>query len=439
MLDGSLELLLVLLLIVLNGVFSMSEIAVVSARRTRLQQRAEAGDAGARAALQLVEAPNRFLSTVQIGITLVGILTGAFGGAAVSRMLAGQLARVPLLAPYSEPLALALVVALITYLSLVIGELVPKRIGLTSPERIASLVARPMRLLSTLVSPAVSLLSVSTDLIVRLLGIRPAEEPPVTEEEIRIMLEQGTRAGVFEAAEQDMVENVFRLGDRRVVELMTPRRLVIWLDLDDPPEENLRKLVETPHIFYPVYRGSPDNVLGVLSIKDLWRQSATRQPLNLQAVPLCQPLFLPESIRAARVLELFKRSGQRIALVVDEYGGVEGLVTLADVVESITGDEPVTDAAGEPLAIERPDGSWLLDGMLSIDQLKETFDIEALPAEEEGDYQTVGGLVLHLLRRIPVEGDRLVWDGLRFEIVDMDGRRIDKVLVTREPAPDPAS
>ncbi|MBD2103814.1 hemolysin family protein [Leptolyngbya sp. FACHB-261] len=422
------EILLVFLLILANGIFSMSEMAVISARKARLQQWASEGDGKAQAALDLANAPNNFLSTVQIGITLVGILAGAFGGATIAEPLAAIFSRVPLLAPYSQALGLGIVVAVITYLSLVVGELVPKRLALNNPERIASTVATPMGQLSKIAAPVVHLLGMSTDLVMRMLGIRASTEPPITEEEIQVLIEQGTQAGMFEQAEQDMVERVFRLGDQQVSALMTPRRQVVWLDLDDSLEENRHKMLNSIHSRFPVCQGSLDNVLGIIQVKDLFARSTFDEPLDL-TTSLRQPLVVPESTQGLKVLESFKQTGMHTALAVDEYGGVQGLVTLYDILEAIVGDVPSVGEHTEPQAVQREDGSWLLDGLLTVDEFKDLFDLEELPGEERGSYQTLGGFVLMYLGHIPSSSEHFEWGGLRFEVVDMDGNRVDKVLV----------
>lgn len=423
------EVVIVLLLLILNGVFAMSEMAVVSARKARLQQLAEQGDMSARAALALSESPNRFLSTVQIGITLVGILAGAFGGATIAEQLAERLAVVPALAPYAETIGVAVVVLAITYLSLVIGELVPKRLALQNPERVAAIIAQPMTLLSRLAAPFVNLLSLSTDLVVRLLGVKPSQDPPVTEEEIRLLIEQGTEAGVFEVAEQDIVEEVFRLGDRTVSDLMTPRPRIVWLDADSSPEEQWQVIAASDYSYFPLYRASRDNVMGIVSVKDIWTQAVRGQPIDLVALAR-PPLFVPATTPAFTLLELLRQSRQHLALVIDEYGGIIGLVTLLDVLEAIVGDLPASD---EELAAytQREDGSWLVDGMLPIDEFEELLDGLELPEDERGDYQTLGGFVLARLGRIPTAGDAFAWGSLRFEVMDMDGHRVDKVLVAR--------
>ncbi|MBN3870720.1 MAG: hemolysin family protein [Nostoc sp.] len=422
------EILIILVLIIANGVFSMSEMAIVSARKVRLQQLANQGDPKAKAALKLAESPNHFLSTVQVGISLIGILTGAFGGATIANRLAIYVKRVPLLAPYSEPLSFGIVVLLITYFSLIVGELVPKRLALNNPEKIASIVAIPMQALAAIASPVVFLLSASTDLILRLLGITASTEPQVTEEEIKILIEQGTEAGTFEEAEQDMVERVFRLGDRPVSYLMTPRPDIVWLDLDDSAEENRQKMVDSAYSRYPICQGGLDNVLGVIPVTDLLARSFRGEPLDL-TVGLRQPVFVPESTRGLKVLELFKQTITHMALVVDEYGVIQGLVTLNDIMSEIVGDVPSTDGQDQPQAVQREDGSWLLDGMLPVEEFLELFGMEEWESDERGSYQTLGGFVITHLGRIPAAADYFEWQSMRIEVMDMDGNRVDKVLV----------
>ncbi|MEH2058682.1 MAG: hemolysin family protein [Nostoc sp.] len=424
----TLEILIILVLIIANGVFSMSEMAIVSARKVRLQQLANQGDAKARVALKLAESPNHFLSTVQVGISLIGILTGAFGGATIASRVAIYVRLIPLLAPYSEPISFGIVVLLITYFSLIVGELVPKRLALNNPERIASIVAIPMQALAAIASPVVFLLSASTDLILRVLGITASTEPQVTEEEIKILIEQGTEAGTFEEAEQDMVERVFRLGDRPVSYLMTPRPDIVWLDLDDSPEENRQKMVDSAYSRYPICQAGLDNVLGVIPVTDLLARSFRGEPLDL-TVGLRQPVFVPESTRGLKVLELFKQTITHMALVVDEYGVIQGLVTLNDIMSEIVGDVPSTDGQDQPQAVQREDGSWLLDGMLPVEEFLELFGMEEWQSEERGSYQTLGGFVITNLGRIPAAADYFEWQGMRIEVMDMDGNRVDKVLV----------
>jgi len=424
----AIEILIIVLLILVNGLFAMAEIAVVSARKTRLQQQAQEGNKKALAALELANAPNQFLATIQIGITLVGIVAGAFGGATIAEELADALQQVPLLAPYGEAIGVAVVVLTITYLTLVIGELVPKRLGLNNAEQVAARLAPFMRTLSRLASPVVRSLSLSTDLVLRLLGVRPGQETPVSEEEISLLLEHGTRAGVFEPAEQEMVEQVFRLGDATVKAIMTPRMDIVWLNLDDPAEEMSRIVAAGGHSRYPVGRGDLDHVLGLVFTKDLLAAGLEGKPLDIEAT-LQPALFLPESATALEAVGRLKEKHTDAALVIDEYGGLEGLITVDDILRAIVGDIPTPGQAVGPGAVRREDGSWLLDGTLPIAQVRKLLDIVSLPHQDSA-YQTLGGLVMLYLQRVPSPGDRFECCGWRLEVVDMDGRRVDKVLAT---------
>ncbi|WNZ21887.1 HlyC/CorC family transporter [Leptolyngbya sp. NK1-12] len=425
----SLEILVILLLILANGLFSMSEMAIVSSRRARLQELVEQGNHKAQVALDLANSPNQFLSTIQVGITLIGILTGAFGGATLAGSLVPYISLIPALRASSEAIAFGIVVLLITYLSLIIGELVPKRLALNSPERIATAVAVPMRGIARFTSPIVHLLSLSTEAVLKLLRADVAStEPLVTEEEIKVLVRQGAEAGMFEAAEQDMVERVFRLGDQWVSGIMTPRPDIVWLDLNDSAEINRRKMVESRHSRFPVCQETLDNVLGVVHVTDVLTRSLSGEPIDL-ATLLRQPLFLPESTPALKVLERFKQSGTHIAMIVDEYGVIQGMVTLNDVMEVIIGDVPFADNPPEEQIIQREDGSWLLDGMLSVEEIKDLLDLDELPGEDRGNYQTLGGFVITQLGQIPKSSDHFEWEGFRFEVMDMDGNRVDKVLV----------
>lgn len=424
----ALEIIVILVLILVNGFLAMAEIAVVSARQARLLKQAEDGDEKAKSALELARQPSAFLSTIQVGITLSGIMAGAFGGATISHWLATQIERVAWLAPYSETLAFVLVVIIITYLTLIFGELVPKRLALTNPEGIAGGVARPMMRLSRAVGPLVHVLSASTDWVLHFIGVKTSADLPVTEDEIKVLIDQGTKAGIFEEAEQDMVAGVFRLGDRTIGSLMTTRREIIWLDLDDPPEVNQRKIAESGHPRLPVARGSLDDVQGIVLAKDLLARSLSGLPFDLMAC-LGKPVFVPESMPALQALEVFRRSHTHLLFVIDEFGGLQGMVTISDVLESIAGEFPALGEAGAQEIVEREDGSLLVDGMLPIDELMEALKAGRVPDKEKGAYQTLGGLVMSQLGRIPTTGDRFEWAGIQFEVVDMDGLRVDKVLI----------
>jgi len=423
------EVIVIFLLLVANGIFAMSEIAVVTARKSRLQELANNGKARARAALELANAPNPFLSSVQIGITLVGILAGAFGGGALTECIAAQLNTIPVISAYSRSIALGIVVLGITYFSVIIGELVPKRLALGHPETIAMLMAPPMRLLLKVCAPVVHLLSFSTDLVFRLFGKKLDEQTSVTEEEVRTLVRQGTAAGVFEELEQDMVEAVFQLGDKSARALMTPRTQIVWLDVNDTVERIRAKLSDSGHSRFPVCTGSLDNVVGVVQAKDLLASVLSDKTVNPQA-SMQQPAFVPRGMPALQVLDHIKQSGSHIVLVVDEYGGIEGLLTHHDILEAIAGDMPLGKTPAEPKAVQRKDGSWLLDGMLSIDEFKEIFHLDNLPGEKKDTFQTLGGFIFTQMGRVPSASEQFEWNGLRFEVVDMDGKRIDKVLVS---------
>ncbi|HVH12425.1 MAG TPA: hemolysin family protein [Longimicrobium sp.] len=422
------EVLVVFLLLLANGVFAMSEIALVSSRKTRLQQRAEAGDHAARRALQLAEHPERFLATVQVGITLVGTLAGAFGGAAIAEPLAEYLSRYPSLAEYAKPLSLGIVVLAITYLSLIVGELVPKQIGLNHPERIAALVAGPMDLISRIARPLVWLLTASTRLVLRMLRIRKPAEAPVTEAEIAVLLEQGTQAGVFEEEEQELVERVFWLGDQRVVSLMTPRHRIVWLDVDASVEEHRRAMASHRYSRYLVCKGALDHVVGMVEVKDLWAAELRGERVDELRALLRQPLFIPESTRALHVLEQFRETGTHLALVVNEYGGTEGIVTLNNVLEAIAGEMGQGQVPVSPSVVRRDDGSLLIDGTISMEEFRELLDLED-QRDELREYRTLGGWVFTTLGHVPRPGEHFDANGYRVEVVDMDGNRIDKVLV----------
>lgn len=429
----AIQIVVILLLILANGIFAMSEIAIVSVRKSRLQQRAEDGDVRARRVLDLAGQPNRFLSTVQIGITLIGVFAGAFGGATLAGAFGDWLRRFTPIAPYSEEIALVLVVLAITYLSLVIGELVPKRIALIDPERIAILMAGPMNILSRVAAPVVNLLAGSTELIVRLLGVRQSDEPPVTEDEISALIQAGTDAGVFEEEEQELVERVFWLGDQRIGPLMTPRNRIVWLDVNDPTDEVQVKMIENRFARFPVGDGSLDSMVGMVQVTDLWAAVLEGEPLDRWPRHLRKPLFVPASLRALRLLDLFRTTGVHLAIVVDEYGGTEGLVTLNDLLEEIAGDLTVP---GEQGVIRRDDGSMLLDGVLTMEDVWDALGLEERRREPRGPYHTLGGFIVGELGTIPFSGQHFEAFGFHFEVVDMDGKRVDKVLVVPLESPD---
>jgi len=423
------EISLIVLLIILNGLLALSELALVSARKARLEKLAKEGDSKARIALELAESPDSFLSAIQIGITFIGILAGAFGGATIADILTRYFAFFPLFAPYSQTISVVIVVVCITYLSVIIGELVPKRLALNHPEKIARLVAIPIKRLSRLTHPLVLLLSGSTNLILSLFHVQPSTEPIVTEEEIKLLIDQGTQAGTFQEFEQETIERVFRLADRRVAFLMTPKADIVWLNLNESPEATKRKIAEHKYSFYPVVLDTLDNVVGVIRAKELLSLTMEEKPFNLKEI--CRkPLYVSETTPAVKVMELFKKSGMHIALVVDEYGEILGLVTFDDILGSVF--EDIEDAAeGEKEIVEREDGSWLIAGSLPLDEFMDYMEVGEIGEGEQTGMNTVGGFVMTKIGTVPSEGQHFMWRGLRFEVVDMDGRRVDKILVSR--------
>jgi len=423
------EILIVFLLILANGLFSLAEMALVSSRRTRLLTRAEDGDVRAVTALALLDKPNRLLSTVQIFITTIGIFSGALGGQAAVDQLTLLLLKVPWLAESAEGVSIAIVVLTITFFSLVLGELIPKRIALQNPERLAMSLAGLMRFFSILAAPIVHLLSYSTDFGLRLFHIKQQKEEPENEEEIMVLLEQGMQDGEFEAAEQDMVEGIFRMSDRSVDVIMTPRTELEWLDLDEPLDKNLALIANSNHTRFPVAQGNLDNIAGVLQGKDLLSAQLRGQEVDLRLL-LQPPLLVPESMPALKVLELFKTSGTHIALVIDEYGGLLGMVTLFDILKSIVGVLPQNAGDLQPQAFQRDDGSWLMDGLMPVDEFKDLLDLDDLPNEDRIGFQTLGGFVMNQLGEVPTTGQMFTWDQYKFEIMDMDGRRVDKILIS---------
>lgn len=427
------ELLILFGLIMMNGVFSMSEMAVVSARKARLQHLADEGHRSAKVALRLAQEPSSFLATIQVGITLVGITSGAFGEATLVRDLSDWLSQWPMLDRHSQALALAIVISGITLATLIFGELVPKRLALLNPERVASLVAQPMRALSRVAYPVVRTLSAMTDGVLRVLGLHSRAEPPVTEEEIKVLMEQGAEAGVFEEHEQQLVSRVFRLDQLRVAGVMTPRGDIVCLDVEEPLEVNVRRIVDGQHSRFPVVRGGLRDVHGIVLAKTLLEDALAGRPLDL--AKLAKPLFVPETLTVMDLVAQFKKHRQTMALVVDEFGEVVGLVTLNDVMEALVGDIATAENEHDRDIVPRDERSWLVDGSVTVDRFKDVLEIgEALPEEGLGTYHTVAGFALLQLDRVPHVADRFDWRGWTFEVVDMDGNRIDKLLVTRPPA-----
>lgn len=409
----------------------MAETAVIASRKHRLQKLAQEGNEQAKIALDLAENPNRFLSTTQIGITLIGIFAGAFGGATIAQFIKKSLITIPLLAPYSDVLSLGLVVILITYFSLILGELVPKRIALSAPEKFASFTAKPMEILSMLAIPAVSLLSRSTDAILRLLRIKETYEAGVSEDEVKMLIREGAKIGVFEQTEKNIVERTFRLSDRQVNALMTPRKQIVWLDIDSSLKTLQNKMLKITHSYYPVCKNNIDQVIGIIRTEDALKDYLEDGKIDLQK-SLHKPLLIPSNTPALKVLELFKKSGVHLGLIVDEYGMIDGLVSVSDILEAIVGDLPTISDLDEKEIIKRDNRSWLVDGLISIDEFKEYFQIKKLPDEKLGGYHTLGGFVMSRLGRIPNTSDKIAFEDYTFEIVDMDGNRIDKILMTKK-------
>jgi len=425
------EILFLIALVLLNGVFAMSEIALVTARRARLAKLAEDGDGAAAVAIKLHDEPTRFLSTIQIGITSIGILNGIVGEAVLAGPFAVWLTELGMEAEVSSIVSTALVVIVITYVSIVVGELVPKRIGQFNPEGIARLVARPMRFLALFTRPFVRLLSFSTDTILRIMGQREQPGQSVTEEEIHAMIEEGSEAGVIEDQEREMVRNVFRLDDRQIGSLMIPRADIVYLDVERPLEENLQWVATTDHSRFPVCRGGLHDVLGIVNAKQLLNQKLKGSDTNL-ASQLQPAVFVPETLNGMDLLGHFRASGMQMVLVVDEYGEVQGLVTLQDVLEAVTGEFRPRNQE-DAWAVQREDGSWLLDGLIPIPELKDRLDLKEVPEEDKSRYHTLSGLMMFLLGRLPQTSDHANWEGWRLEVVDLDGKRVDKVLASRLP------
>jgi putative hemolysin len=421
-------------LILVNGVFAMSEIAVVTSKRIRLQKRAENGSRGAQAALDLSESPSRFLSTIQVGITLIGIFNGAFGEASLVAALTPKLATVQLVSPYAREVSLAIVVVGITFASLILGELVPKRIAMQYPEAAASVIAPLMLLLSRLMGPFVKVLTASTEFILRLLGLHHKKDDAVTEEEIAGMFREGADAGLFEKTEHDIVARALRLDDQRVAALMTPRMDVHFIDIDDSIEVSLAKIADSSYNRFPVCKGDISHVIGIVHAGSLFEQTIrSRSIATIDIVAATRPpLFVPETISAMQLLETLKKNRAELALVIDEYGEIEGIVTLSDVLGALVGDVSVIDEDREDDVVRRADGSWLIDGGVTFDRFRELLGTDVrFPEEESGTYHTLAGFVMTWLGHIPQISESFEWEGFRIEVVDMDRNRIDRLLVTQ--------
>ncbi|WP_295503750.1 hemolysin family protein [Limnohabitans sp. Rim8] len=426
------EIAILFALICLNGVFAMSEIALVTARKARLQKLIDEGDSGAAAAVKLGEDPTRFLSTIQIGITSIGVLNGIVGEAALAAPMAMWLVSLGIPAASASIVATGIVVLTITYFSIVVGELVPKRIGQSYPETFARLVARPINFLALATKPFVILLSASTRTLLRLMGVKETKGTPVTEEEIHAMLVEGTSAGVIESHEHTMVRNVFRLDDRQIGSLMVPRADIVCLDVDDAFEDNLRHIQESDHARFPVVQGGIENILGVINARQWLARALKDKSQSLREQALQAPLYVPETITGMELLDNFRLSDVHMAFVIDEYGEVQGIITLQDLIEAITGEFQPRDPETS-WAVQRDDGSWLLDGHIPVPELKDRLGLEEVPEEERGRYHTLSGMIMLLTGTLPKVADAVQWEGWKLEIVDMDGRAIDKVLAVRLP------
>ena len=425
----SMELLIILILVIINGVFSMSEIALISSRKTKLEIASKNGDRRAAAALELANAPNRFLSTVQIGITLISILTGIFSGDALTIDVQNFLTSTGLDLKYADNLAVGIVVLIIGFVQLVLGELVPKRIGMSNPEAIAKFMAAPMNVLSQITSPFIWLLTKCSDLIIKLLGIGVSDSS-VTEEEIKSMIQEGTTGGAIDEIEQEIVQNVFHLGDRKITSLMTNRSDVTFLDIEDTVKENKEKIIESKHSVYPICEGDIDNIIGLLYIKDLLGKD-----LNIELETLKkfgkEPLFIPENNQAYQALEKFREERIHMGIILDEYGSVMGIITLNDILDALVGDISVDDEFGYDIH-EREDGSFLVDASLPFDDFLNQFEIVINNRKEYTGFDTLGGFALHILQEIPDTGDKFEWEDYEFEIIDMDKNRIDKILLKKK-------
>jgi putative hemolysin len=426
-----LNILLILVLFFFNAIFAMYEIAMVAARKTRLEQRVEQGSKGAADTLFLLADPNQqYLSTVQIMITLIDTLAGGIGGARLSGPLADLLVRIPWLAPQADTIALVVVVIIITYFSIVLGELIPKRLAVSQPEKVVSRLSPIIRFMTKVFRPLTKLLSVSTNFGLKIFRINTEKGPTITEEEIKSYIEEGRDIGLIEEAEREMVSGIFRLGDRRVEALMTPRMEMAWIDINAPKDQIWAQILETPHSRIPVADGNLDEVLGYVQIRDLLDSKPDDPEFDLHDY-IEEPIYLPENMAALKALENFQTSGVHLAMVVDEFGGITGMVTDYDILEAIVGEIPEDSEDTDYLAVQREDGSWLFDGLIVIDQLKEILDISEMPGGDRSAYQTLSGFVMSQLGRIPKTGAKFKYENYEFEVVDMDGRRVDRVLVSK--------
>jgi putative hemolysin len=420
------ELLIIFGLVLLNGFFAMAEIALLTVKRSRLKTAAAGGSVGARMALVLQDDPNRFLATVQIGMTLISVLTGAFSGATLAGRLADYLETYPTFLPYAEPLAFTLVVMSVTYLTLIIGELVPKRLAMNNAEPLAKIVSYPMTGLAMVTAPLVWILKVSTELVLRLMRLAGQSGPSVTEEDIKSMLVEGSESGALHGTERQMMEGVMRLADRSLPSIMTPRLDMVWLNLEKSAAENFHLVRHSGYSRFPVARDNADEIIGIVQAKDLLNAYVDGKEPDIETV-MRRPLVVPDGMSVLKLLEQFKQTGQHIAIVLDEYGTAEGLVSVTDILTAIAGDMPEKGQDHYDQPVVRADGSWLLDGLMAIDEVEDLIASKGM--QDDGDYHTLAGFVMARLGRIPVTGDLFVWQNFEFEVMDMDGRRVDKMMV----------
>ena len=426
------EIIIIFFLLVLNGVFAMFEIALVSARKSLLEERASFGNTGAKVALHLLKEPERILSAIQVGITLIGIVSGAFGGIALADDLAPFLRKFPLVSDYAEPLSVTIVIGLITYLSLIIGELVPKTIALNNAEKITIALSPAMAVFGKINMPVVSFLSFSTKLVLKIFRIKPKGDIPVSEEELKLLLKQGSERGIIEKEESQIISEVFRFGTKRAQSIMTPRVDVIWLDADDPFEDLIQTALNSGLSRFPVTEGGSENIKGFVSIKDIFAHEHTNEVFDIRDI-ITEPLFIPERMLAVKVLELFRQTKIHYGIVINEYGALEGVITLHDIVENIIGDFPSIDEVTEDMVVIRDDGSYLVDGWMPLDDLEDLLKIQTLfeDAGNAPEISTLGGFMMFRLEKVPSAGEKFSFRNYTFEIVDMDGNRVDKVLISK--------
>ncbi len=432
--DSITEILIIVALILANGFFALLEIALISSKKTRLQQQADLGDKKAKLTLKLTDEPGRFLSTIQVGITLVGVLTGAFGGATLAEPLADFFRDIGFQTEYNDNIAFGLVVIVITYLTIVLGELVPKQIGMSNPERIAVSLSGLTAMLLKIASPVVALLSGSASFVLKILRIKLKSEPTVSEEEVKFLLKQGTQSGVFEAVEQDMVFRVFRMSDKRASTIMNPRNEIEWIDLNDPADDIKKQLMESTHSRFPVANDDLDNIIGIARTKDFTMEGFNDPNQDLKKLiksKLRKPVYVPETIPAFNVMESLKKHREHMALVIDEHGSIQGIVTLNDVLEAIVGDIPYEDEPeDEAPIIQRTENTWIVEGMIPIDEFFAHFNVQLSNDEEDSSYETLGGFIMTKLGKVPSPTDKFQAYDLQFEVLDMDGKRVDKVMIT---------